>query len=525
MLRTLRISLALRNAHHANALIYVLAHTPLIRRLVPAAPYGAHAPKALANLLGALWELCSTFVGTALYYLLMVMLASSLYEGRDGAQVYMNILFYLTLIGAYANTYLCNPTTAKYYALEYLRMDARSFALADYGFALAKTLAGTLASALATGLAVGLSAGECALAAAFTLGGKLCVAAYTLRRFKRRGDVFNENGGGPLYWSVTALLLALAYGLPLLGALLPRWALAAIMGAVAMAGLISARTVVKFDSYGPLYRRLLAENARRKVALTGPEAQKAASARFISADASATSARSGFEYLNELFIKRHRKLLWRASNRISAGLAIIFAALIALMLFYPAAAERTRELLDSNLTLSLLILYAINRGSQFASTLFMNCDHSLLAYPFYREPRNILRLFKIRLREIVKVNLPPALIMGAGLCALLALTGGADAANCAGIVISMVCASAFFSAHYLAMYYLLQPFTSGVKLKGGAYTAINSAVYALTYLLSRVELSIPTFCAAVSAFCAVYLALACVAVYRRAPRSFRLRVE
>ena len=54
MLRTLKISLALRNAHHANALIYALAHTPLIRRLLPAAPYGAHTPKALANVLGAL---------------------------------------------------------------------------------------------------------------------------------------------------------------------------------------------------------------------------------------------------------------------------------------------------------------------------------------------------------------------------------------------------------------------------------------------------------------------------------------
>ena len=73
MLRTLKISLALRNAHHANALIYALAHTPLIRRLLPAAPYGAHTPKALANVLGALWELASTFAGKALYFLTMVL--------------------------------------------------------------------------------------------------------------------------------------------------------------------------------------------------------------------------------------------------------------------------------------------------------------------------------------------------------------------------------------------------------------------------------------------------------------------
>ena len=49
MLRTLKISLALRNAHHANALIYALAHTPLIRRLRPAAPYGAHTQMCIRD--------------------------------------------------------------------------------------------------------------------------------------------------------------------------------------------------------------------------------------------------------------------------------------------------------------------------------------------------------------------------------------------------------------------------------------------------------------------------------------------
>ncbi len=525
MLRTLRISLALRNAHHANALIYALAHTPLIRRLLPDAPYGAHTPKALANLLGALWELATTFAGKALYFLTMILGAATLYAGRDTASVYMNILFWLTLIGMYGNTYLCNPTTDKYYALEFLRMDARSFALTSYAYTLAKALVGTATFALLTGLSVGLSAGECALAAAFGACGKLCVAAHALRQYARNGEVYNENAGGPRFWCITGALLAAAYGLPLAGLLIPRWAIAVIMGAVAVMGLLSVRTVLAFDQYGPLYRELLRETARKKLALTGPEGQKRLHEKYITADASITSARSGFEYLNELFIKRHRKLLWRASQRISAVLSIIMAALIALALFMPDIGPRMNEVLKGNITYSALLLYALNRGSQFAGTLFMNCDHSLLAYPFYREPRNILRLFRIRLREIIKVNLPPALILGAGLCALLAASGGADAASYIGLMISLPCVSMFFSAHYLAMYYLLQPFTVGTKLKGGAYPAVNGIVYGLTYALSRFTMPIPTYCLAAGGFCVAYCVAACIAVYRRAPRSFRLRVE
>lgn len=525
MLRTLKISLALRNAHHANALIYALAHTPLIRRLLPAAPYGAHTPKALANVLGALWELASTFAGKALYFLTMVLGAAMLYSGRDTASVYMNILFWLSLIGMYGNTYLCNPSTDKYYALEYLRMDARSFALTNYAYTLGKALIGMTTFALLTGLIVGLNAGECILAAAFGAGGKLSVAAYALRRYERTGEAFNENRGGPVFWCVTAVLLAAAYGLPLAGALIPRWAIAIIMGAVVLVGLMSVRTVLRFDEYGPLYRQLLRENARKKLALTGPEGQKRIHERYISADASITSSRSGFEYLNDLFIKRHRKLLWRASQRISTVLTIVMAVLIALTLWLPEFGPQLNEALKSNITFSALLLYALNRGSQFASMLFMNCDHSLLAYPFYREPRNILTLFRIRLREIIKVNLPPALILSAGLCALLALSGGADAASYIGLIVSLPCVSIFFSAHYLMMYYLLQPFTIGTKLKGGPYVVVNSVVYALTYAISRFSMPIPTFSLAAGAFCVTYCVAACIAVYRRAPQSFKLRVE
>ena len=82
----------------------------------------------------------------------------------------MNILFWLSLIGMYGNTYLCSPSTDKYYALEYLRMDARSFALTNYAYTLGKALIGMTTFALLTGLIVGLNAGECILAAAFGRG-------------------------------------------------------------------------------------------------------------------------------------------------------------------------------------------------------------------------------------------------------------------------------------------------------------------------------------------------------------------
>lgn len=68
-------------------------------------------------------------------------------------------------------------------------------------------------------------------------------------------------------------------------------------------------------------------------------------------------------------------------------------------------------------------MYMCNRGSIYTQVLFMNCDHSMLTYPFYKKPAFILKLFQIRLRELIKMNLPPAMVIGGGLALLLYVTG------------------------------------------------------------------------------------------------------
>ena len=61
MLRTLKLSLALRNAHHANALIYAAGPYPAdTQAAARQRPTARIPPRRLATVLGALWELAST---------------------------------------------------------------------------------------------------------------------------------------------------------------------------------------------------------------------------------------------------------------------------------------------------------------------------------------------------------------------------------------------------------------------------------------------------------------------------------
>ena len=78
-------------------------------------------------------------------------------------------------------------------------------------------------------------------------------------------------------------------------------------------GLLSLRRVLSFPHYRALNQALLSQVASQMDAMK--KAAKTASEKTISADTSITSRKEGFAYLNELFIKRHRKILWRSTLR------------------------------------------------------------------------------------------------------------------------------------------------------------------------------------------------------------------
>ena len=98
--------------------------------------------------------------------------------------------------------------------------------------------------------------------------------------------------------------------------------------------------------------------------------------------------------------------------------------------------------------------------------MFMNCDHSMLTYRFYRQPEAILKLFKARLKTLVKINLIPALVLACGLPFLLFVTGGTDnPLNYALLFVSILAMAVFFSVHHLVLYYLLQPYNVHMESK------------------------------------------------------------
>ena len=416
-----------------------------------------------------------------------------------------------------------DPTRDKYYAMILLRMNAREYTLVNYGYSILKVIIGFLPFSILFGMMRDVPLWFCILIPFSVAGLKLLVAAYSLWNYERSGFIYNENKIRKHLWIFVAVLLTLAYVPPAAGIVLPSPVSMAVMLLFIPSGILGIRKIICFRYYREINQELLSQVTNQMDAVK--QAARTASDKSISTDVSITSRCSGFEYLNELFIKRHRKILWKSTKRIAAICFFLSCAAVTALCIVPEARKDINGMMLTWLPYFTFIMYAINRGTGFTKALFMNCDHSLLTYSFYKQPACILKLFRIRLREIMKVNALPAVVIGAGLSAVLYVSGGTEnPLNYAVLFISILCMSMFFSIHYLTIYYLLQPYNAGTEIKSGMYQIIMSATYLVCFGLMQVRLPILVFGIACIAFCIVYSAVACVLVYRFAPKTFRLRV-
>ena len=273
---------------------------------------------------------------------------------------------------------------------------------------------------------------------------------------------------------------------------------------------MSLRRVVTFRYYREINQELLSQVVNQMD--TMKQAAKTASEKTISADTSITSRKRA--------LSTSTSYLSSGTGKFCGGLPsdcqllrVSLCGILLLMTLLPGIKPDINQMVMTWLPYFSFILYLINRGTGFTKALFMNCDHSLLTYSFYKQPGFILKLFQIRLREIIKINAVPALVIGAGLCLTLYVSGGTDnPLDYVVLLVTILSMSVFFSIHYLTLYYLLQPYTAGTEIKSGTYRIVMTATYADS------DFGILTM-----VFFVLYGIVASILVFRFAPKTFKIR--
>lgn len=522
MLKTLRITLSLSMTCKLNAVLYWLKSIPLLGRLLPDNVYRVRGLKIFATVVAFLWELSAAMLGKLIYFGIMLFVPTLFYEPVDSAAAMLHIFVLLAILGSHLNTSLISDSDNAYYLIALLGMDARGYALVNYGCSLAKILLGYLIFGGIFGALAGIPFLLCLLMPLYTMGIKTAYSLWTLKRFQRKGEIYPEHGPGKYLWVLFILLLAAAYILPILEIVLPVWVSVSVMALGILLGLGSIRPLLRYPDYRAVHQ-YLRRHSQEVLEEAGTQL-KQQSLGAISASAEATSSRRGFAYLNDLFVKRHKKILHRPAILSAAGLAAVLLGGSAALYFLPELRQELQLNILNLLPCFAFVLYALNRGTSYTQALFMNCDRSMLTYSFYKQPRQILALFRIRLKAIIGINLLPGTVAALGLPLLMYCAGGTeDPLDYLVVFVSVLSMNIFFSVHYLTLYYLLQPYTAGSELKNFAYSFATGLTYFVCYMLSDLSVAPMFFGILCILFCCGYCLFACTLVYFLAPKTFRIR--
>lgn len=527
----------IQSAMSCNRVLFWLKKLPLIKRLFPDAVYAATESKQILMTVVEVFKVLSYFAGKFIYLFLCCWLPVILLA-EDTLQrwpMFVSILFFMSFfVGCFLQSGILTASLVKYTCVRQMGMSARACLAATSGRDHVQMLLTFTPALMVCALLLGQNvwAGlllSLELAAVRAIGEFLLVFLY----------LKTEKQPVKSTWFIITLVLvglAGAYLPVLMEIALPMDRLLfnpAVYIALVGCGVWAAIWLVSY----PRYRELVWKTCRAENVSTAAAKQNAAQAVFKDVqmkDADLTAedgggriqSLKGYEYLNALFFRRHRRLLVKPVRYELIGVGLVLAAGLFGSFFFPDVTRGLMEQLPTLLPTFVFIMYVMcnTLGQRICKAMFYNCDISFLKYGWYREPKVVLHNFAIRLRRVAGLNL---LVAGAICMALLLpaiLTGAAlPPVELGAFLLSILCLAVFFTVHPLFMYYVFQPYTSQLAVKNPFFGILNGVVYMVCILCLQIKQPPHYFVIIVLVATILYSAVALLVVWKRAPKTFRVK--
>ncbi len=525
MLNNFLISLKVKNAYIVNQIIYGISKLPLIGKIIPTKFYGFKSFKIISLIIFIIRELIRTFGYKLLYIYSFLLLPLTIYKGFDVSYI-IHIYIFLALIGSFSNTEIFNPTRDKYYLIVLMKMKAKDYIIPNFIYFLGSIFIGQFVSLILLFFNL-ITWYQALMLVLFTVSVKVIAIAIYFYRMKKKNIIINENKpkSWTLYFGLIMVLLLIGYLLPYYNLVISVNIFYIIFTITLILGIISFKKVLTYDGYQYLCKELLKHDNIFVINSSNNTEQLTKTSRNqITLDKGITSNKAGFSYFHDLFVKRHRKILSDSAKKTTMFILIVGIVLGILIYFIPTLKQGINTFALLLLPYMLFLMYFINTGKNITNAMFMNCDHSMLFYRFYREPKIVLSLFKERLKTVIVINLLPTIVLALVLAILLFLSGGtSNPLNYIIIILSIISMSIFFSIHNLVLYYLLQPYNIGMEMKSTTYTIASIITYWGCYYISRIEMSTSIFGIIMIIFVVLYSVISLFLIYNYAPKTFKLK--
>lgn len=232
---------------------------------------------------------------------------------------------------------------------------------------------------------------------------------------------------------------------------------------------------------------------------------------------------SGNHYLNSLLFSRYkptltRQLKWRLLGIVAVGLAVVG---ISLLTDFPQLSEKEAI---GFLPALFFVMYFVTFGKKVVQMVFINCDSSMLFYPFYREPKTILQGFYYRFWKTFYYNGILSVAMFLMIFVINSVNDFFLSLSFFGILVFLLLSlSLLFSFHELFVYYILQPFSSDLEVINPLYKVVAGIFYWIAYLNMQLHSMGGLYVIFVSTISLFYVAVGLLIIRRWAPKTFRFK--
>ena len=524
-----------------NVLLYYVRKLPLVGEKIPYRLYGETDIKKAIGAIPVVFSVIGAFVGTFLYFLLMIKLPANWIQGfweKEGIFVdQKSVMVYLFLIfsflpGSFLVSNLTEGAKKDYVLLHVMRIPAAQHYRSKMVLKGVKDTICFLVPLLWFGFGA-----ESALFVVSLFFTRYIGHAGILQHYRH-----SEKKGKKVFWKslgktflMFGIILALGYGV---AAAVPRlffdryvMAEVVVFLSFTLVGMFCFSKVWKYGGYTIFAKKMVS----LKDFLEQDDAVKearAADVQIQDKDISKEELRSrkyeekeGYDYLNAIFFERHKRIVSRAvKSRIIIILAVGLIGAVALLFVGEQMKQKTFEAMTQMMPVMVFVMYLESTGGRICKAMFFNCDISLLKYGYYREADAILKNFKIRLRKLLMLDAVPAAII-CGMILLWTLLCGEILAvwKVIPLMAGSLLLSAFFCLFHLFMYYITQPYTEEKTVKSPIFSVVNALVYFGCYLCLQIQTGSWLFTLGVLAVTIIFIPLSYFCVFRFAPKTFKIR--
>ena len=524
-----------------TVLLYYVRKLPLVGEKIPYRLYGETDIKKAIGAIPVVFSVIGAFVGTFLYFLLMIKLPANWIQGfweKEGIFVDQKaVMVYLFLIfsflpGSFLVSNLTEGAKKDYVLLHVMRIPAAQHYRSKMVLKGVKDTICFLVPLLWFGFGA-----ESALFVVSLFFTRYIGHAGILQHYRH-----SEKKGKKVFWKslgktflMFGIILALGYGV---AAAVPRlffdryvMAEVVVFLSFTLVGMFCFSKVWKYGGYTIFAKKMVS----LKDFLEQDDAVKearAADVQIQDKDISKEELRSrkyeekeGYDYLNAIFFERHKRIVSRAvKSRIIIILAVGLIGAVALLFVGEQMKQKTFEAMTQMMPVMVFVMYLESTGGRICKAMFFNCDISLLKYGYYREADAILKNFKIRLRKLLMLDAVPAAII-CGMILLWTLLCGEILAvwKVIPLMAGSLLLSAFFCLFHLFMYYITQPYTEEKTVKSPIFSVVNALVYFGCYLCLQIQTGSWLFTLGVLAVTIIFIPLSYFCVFRFAPKTFKIR--